>query len=92
MTAVDLRSLNADNRPMLRGPATSALTVILFGLTGMLVLATAGKWANLARERERPDERPVIPVHSFRAAAALTCAALVMVGLPLLWSALLALP
>jgi hypothetical protein len=76
---------------MLRDPAASALTVILFGLTALLVIGAATKWARLARDHEPADERPAIPVHSFRSAAGLTAAALGMVGLSLLWSALVAL-
>jgi hypothetical protein len=73
-------------------PAASAISVLLFGLTAFFVFAAALQWAKLARHPERPDERPSIPIHSFRAAAGLTALALGMVGLTLLWSALLAFP
>jgi uncharacterized membrane protein YidH (DUF202 family) len=84
-------TLKADNHDM-HGPAASALSVLLFGLTALLVLAAAGKWLKLAQDRERLDERPAIPVHAFRSAAAITSAALAMVALSLLWSAFVALP
>lgn len=73
-------------------PAASAISVLLFALTALAVFGAARQWAKLARNRERPDERPSIPVHAFRAAAGLTAVALVMVGLTLAWAALLAFP
>lgn len=73
-------------------PAASALCVVLFGMSALFVFAAAGKWLHLGKDRERPDERPVIPVHSFRSAANLTAVALGLVGASLLLAAGLALP
>jgi len=67
------------------------LTTVLLGLTGLLLLASASAWMKLAKDRERPDESPAIPVRSFRHAAALTGAAFVMLGLSLCWLAATAL-
>jgi uncharacterized membrane protein YidH (DUF202 family) len=77
---------------LMHEPAASAISVLLLGLTAFFVFAAALQWAKLAHHPERADERPTIPIHSFRAAAGLTAVALVMLGLALLWSALLAFP
>lgn len=75
----------------MQGPAASALSVMLFGLAGLFVLYAASRWAKLAADRERPDQRPSIPVAGFRSAAGITAAAFVLLGFALVWSALVAL-
>lgn len=75
----------------MHGPAASALSVMLFGLAGLLLIGSALSWAKLARDPERLDEMPVIPVRAFRQAAALTAMAFVMLGLASCWLALTAL-
>lgn len=72
----------------MHSPAISALTVMLFGLSGLLLWAAASAWAKLAGGSEPPDQRPVIPVHAFRRAAGLTSAAFVMLGFAVVWLAL----
>lgn len=72
----------------MHGAAANAISVLLFGLSGLLLLASASAWAKLARNRERPDERPSIPVHSFRSAAGMTAATFVMLGIAVAWLAL----
>jgi hypothetical protein len=72
--------------------AASAVSVLLFGLTGLFVLYAAASWAKLAKDREPSDQRPAIPVAAFRSAAGVTAAALVLAGVSLVWAALLALP
>ncbi len=69
-------------------PPYSALTIILFGLSAMFLLAAAGRWVKLSKYRERPDEAPVIPVHAFRTAAGYTAVALGALAFALLWFAL----
>jgi hypothetical protein len=72
----------------MHGPAASAISVLLFGLAGLFALHAASSWAGLAKDRERPDQRPAIPVRALRSAAGVTAAALVLLGLALLWLAL----
>lgn len=72
-------------------PPYSALTVVLFGLAGLLLLGAAFQWVKLGRGREAYNERPTIPVHAFRSAAGLTGVALGLLGVALLWAALMAL-
>jgi hypothetical protein len=72
-------------------PPYSALTVILFGLSGFLLIGAAGYWLKLSRGREAVNERPAIPVHRFRAAAGYTGIAMGLLGISLLWFALVAL-
>jgi uncharacterized membrane protein YidH (DUF202 family) len=69
-------------------PPYSALTVLLLGLAGLLLLAAGWAWSKLAKDRERVDERPAIPVAAFRQAAAVTAAALILLGAALCWLAL----
>lgn len=76
--------------PVMHSPAASAISVVLFGLSALAVFGAARQWAKLARHRERPNEKPTIPVHAFRAAAGLTAVALVMIGASLAWLALVA--
>lgn len=66
----------------------SALTFFLFGLSGLFLIVAASQWAKLAAERERPNERPAIPVARFRSAAGVTAASLGLLGIALLWFAL----
>lgn len=72
-------------------PPYSALTVLLLGLGGLLLIAAGVAWAKLAKHRERANERPAIPVAAFRHAAAVTAAALILLGVALCWLALVAL-
>jgi hypothetical protein len=72
----------------MHGPAASALTALLFGLSGLLLFASASAWAKLGRDREAPGQRPAIPVRAFRFAAAITAAAFVMLALASCWLAL----
>lgn len=76
----------------MHGPAANAITVLLFGLAGLLLLACAKSWANVARDRERPNERPTVPVSALRSAAAITGATLAALGLAAIWLALVSLP
>lgn len=69
----------------------SAVTIILFGLAAVLLIAAAAKWVKLAKDHAGFSARPAIPVHSFRAAAALTAVALGTLGAALLWFALIVL-
>jgi hypothetical protein len=66
---------------------SSAVTALLFGLSAFLLFGAGSAWLKLAREREGSDDRPTIPVHSFRAASAITAAALGLLGIALLWFA-----
>lgn len=72
----------------MHGPAANALTVLLFGLSGVLLLACACSWAKVARDREALSERPAVPVRALRSAAGVTAAAFVMLGLAVCWLAL----
>lgn len=73
-------------------PAAAAITVILFGLTGLMVMGAASEWIKLARDRERTDQRPTIPIERFRSAAAITAVAMGFLSAALLWVAFLAVP
>jgi hypothetical protein len=76
----------------MHGPAESAISVLLYGLTCLMIFGAGSQWAKLARDTERTDERPTIPVNAFRHAASLTAAAFMFLGLSVLWLALSALP
>jgi hypothetical protein len=76
----------------MHGPAANALTVILFGLSGLFLLGAAAKWARVAEDRERPDESPALSVRSVRSAAGVTAAAFLALGIAVVWLALTALP
>jgi hypothetical protein len=76
----------------MHGPAANALTVLLFGLAGLFLFAAAASWAKVAKERERPDQKPVVPVRALRSAAGITAAALTMLAIASVWLALLSFP
>jgi len=76
----------------MHGPAANAVTVLLFGLAGMTLLGAASYWRNVAKDRERPNERPVVPVAALRSAAGVTAAAFALLGAAAIWLALTALP
>lgn len=76
----------------MHGPAASAISVFLFGLSAVAVFGAAGRWARLSRHSEGSTERPAIPVHAFRGAAGATAVALALLGAALAWLALVALP
>lgn len=69
-----------------------ALTVILWGLSGVLLFAAASAWAKVAKVRERSNERPEVRVSELRYAAGISAAALALLGITALWLALLSLP
>lgn len=73
-------------------PAASALTVILFGLSGAFLFYAARLWLRLSEDRERTDERPRIPVAAFRSAAGVTGVAFLMLGAAVIWLAFVSLP
>jgi hypothetical protein len=72
----------------MHGPAVYLISVLLFLLAGMLLFAAGSSWAKIAQHRD--DDEPISRA-SFRAAAGLTSAALVLLGAAVLWAALLVL-
>lgn len=60
--------------------------LVLF--SGALLLSAAPLWLKLSRHTELIDERPQIPVSSFRYAASVTGFGLGALGAALLWIAL----
>lgn len=76
----------------MHGPVANALTILLFGLSGLFLLAAALAWAKVARERERPDRRPALSVSLVRSAGAISAAAMGLLGMASIWLALTNLP
>ena len=73
-------------------PRVTSLLVILGGLTGLSLLGASLAWVKIARDHEGSSERPTIPVNQFRAAAALTAGSLALLGVWLIYLALLWVP
>ena len=68
-------------------PAATALTVMLFGLSGLFLIGCASMWLQLGKERERSNQPPTIPVERFRSAATITALAFGLLGVALVWFA-----
>jgi hypothetical protein len=67
------------------GPGETSLTVVLLGVSGLLLLVCAVFWLKLAQENGL--SRPTIPIHAFRTAAGLTALTFVVLGLATCWLA-----
>jgi multisubunit Na+/H+ antiporter MnhB subunit len=70
-------------------PRVTSLLVVLGGFTGLSLLGAALAWVKLAYDHEGSSEHPTIPVNRFRAAAALTSGSLALLGVWLIYLALL---
>jgi len=73
-------------------PRVTSLLVVLGGLTGLSLLGASLAWVKLAHDHEGSSERPMIPVNRFRAAAALTAGSLALLGVWLIYLAVLSVP
>lgn len=69
-------------------PAATALTVVLFALSGFFLIVCASMWLKLGKDRERVDQVPTISVARFRSAATITAIAFGLLGVALLCFAL----
>ncbi|HYX46201.1 MAG TPA: hypothetical protein VE820_05205 [Sphingomicrobium sp.] len=67
------------------GPAVPILSVVLFGLSGLLLLLSALSWSKVARETGR--DRPAISIQALRSAAGLTALSFVVLGIAACWLA-----
>lgn len=61
------------------------LTIVLFGISGLLLIASAASWLKLARDGNRA--RQAIPINAFRSAAGLTGATFIMLAISACWLA-----
>lgn len=68
-------------------PSTVALTVMLFGLSGLFLIGCASMWLKVGKDRERADEVPTIRVSELRSAATVTSIAFGLLGVALVWFA-----
>ena len=73
-------------------PRVTSMLVMLGGFTGLSLLGASLAWVKLAYDHEGSSERPPIPVNRFRAAAALTAGALALLGVWLIYLAVLWVP
>ncbi len=64
----------------------TVVTVILWGLSGVLLFSAAGSWYKVARQRD-----PELRVTILRNAASISAIAFAMLGVAALWRAFLAL-
>ena len=63
----------------------TSLTVVLLGVSGLLLLVCGVIWLKLARDHGLA--RPTIPIHAFRTAAGVTALTFVVLGLATCWLA-----
>jgi len=66
-------------------PVATVLTVILWGVSGLLLFIAAGSWFKVARQRD-----PELRVTILRNAASISAVAFVMLAVAALWRAFLA--
>lgn len=72
-------------------PSTTALTVMLFGLAGLFLIGCASMWLKVGEDRERGDQPPRVPIEALRSAANVTAVAFGLLGVALVWFALVTL-
>jgi cytochrome c-type biogenesis protein CcmH/NrfF len=65
--------------------SATVITVLLWGMSGLLLLSAAGSWSKVARQRD-----PELRVTILRNAAATSTVAFVMLGVAAFWRAFLA--